>query len=427
MSRRLLKLGALSVLAALPSLASCSSSDAVVSATTPDKCGADGGSVTAYASVCGGGVCSDVRPLNDAFCHGASEASCASTQSCNLSAQRGWDTCCVMVHEPTPQAGYTCPPPASDPTKTSCLARTNDTIEYAGSGATDLSCFDEAHWPKLNASKTVTMKGVAKIFANGCESTGVTIEVWTVKRGGADDGKLGTLVGSPVTTAIDNTDPTTYLEETADACADPRKVFKFEYPGVPTDVELLIKTYDKSTPPSWATMYDYNQFVSTGDPEYDEAGGVWNHNVRAVASSDYQLIPNVAGNGPIKAGNAVIAGEIHDCGNVRVSNATVDVNIARNTLAYFTENESKPLPDNARSGIGSTSKLGLYAALDVPAKTEAEGGLPFTMAAAGLYPDPANPAKSQLVSLGFFQARTFSNCVTAVTLRGLRAFQVPTK
>ncbi len=140
--------------------------------------------------------------------------------------------------------------------------------------------------------------------------------------------------------------------------------------------------------------------------------GIFPKDVRALAKDDYTTIPQVAYGASMRAGNGAVGGEVHDCGNVRLINAVVDVDQnavkAGRKLTYFTDDEVKPLP---AAGSRSTSTLGLYAAMDIPAG-------PVTVAAAGT-------VNGELVGVGFFKARIFANSVSSVTFRGLRPFQVP--
>lgn len=335
------------------------------------------------------------RPANDEFCH----ESCEITQSCSLVRTRPIDACCVLLKEPSKSSDER------------FLARTSDTKEYAGDGAPDLSCFEPANYPKSGESKLVTMKGLVKIFSKGCSSENVKIEVWTVKRtGGDDDGMPDQLVGEPVTTKAGDA----YVEEEHKDCSDGRLAYEFTYASVPTHTELVIKT-SSAEGGSWATFYDYNQYISEDDPDFDAATETYHRNVRAVASDDYQTIPQVAMGSTITEGNGALAGEIHDCGNVRLQKATVDVNVGRKMVAFFTPDEDAPLPDTTRTQIGSTGRLGLYAALDV-----APG--PVRMSAIGVVDDGTPEGK--LVSLGYFNARIFPDAISSVTLRGLRPFQV---
>lgn len=334
----------------------------------------------------GVGACDSTPTVSDAdFC---------SAMTCGGSTSRG--TCPVCACDVWMK-------PPSD-----VLERTTNTKEFAGQGAPELTCFQKGSYPQAGTSKTVTMTGAVKIFANGCSSDGVTIEVWTVN----PDGSPGQIVGTPVTTP---TADGSQMNNDVSTCPNGRTEYKFTYAGVPTYQDLLIKTYAKDGI-SWSTMYDYNQYVSEDDPDFDAGTQTYRHDVRAVASSDYQAIPQAALGRTITSGHGAVAGEIHDCGNVRLTNAAVDVSVNRGALAYFTDNEDNPLPDLTRTQIGSTSSLGLYAALDVVPG-------PFTVAATGLVDDGAGGKK--LVSLGYYHAQVFADAITAVTLRGLRPYQVP--
>lgn len=110
----------------------------------------------------------------------------------------------------------------------------------------------------------------------------------------------------------------------------------------------------------------------------------------------------------ITPGRGAVAGEVHDCDNLRVVNAVVDIDASRPALTYFSDDEDKPLP---QLGAKSTSVLGLYAALDV------QPG-PVTVAAAGV-------VDGQLVGVGFMRIQVFADSVTSVTFRGMKPYQVP--
>ena len=337
------------------------------------------------------------RPVNDAYCH----ESCEITQSCSLAQTRPIDACCVLLKAPPKQVD------------SPFLARTNDTKDYAGDGPPNLSCFEPANYPTAGQSKTVTIDGLVKIFSKGCDSKNVAIEIWTVKRtGGADDGMPDQLIGSPVII----TGEEEFEVEDNKNCPDGRIAYKYSYPNVPTYTELMFKTYAANSQGAWATYYEYNLYISEDDPDFDASTDTYHRNVRVVASDDYQTIPQAAIGRTITEGNGALAGEIHDCDNVRLQNAVVDVNVSRTSMVFFTPDEDEPLPDTARTQIGSTGRLGLYAALDV-----APG--PVRVSAIGLR-DNGTP-EGELVSLGYFDARVFPDAVTSVTLRGLRPFQVP--
>jgi hypothetical protein len=278
------------------------------------------------------------------------------------------------------------------------LERSANVKKYAGSGPPDLGCYAPAGYPAAPGMPSmVTMTGVAEIFSHGCASTNLTIEVWTVKRtGGADDGDLGTLIGSPVTTPADCMAESLATEE--DDCGT-RYECNYTYPGVPTETELVIRT-DGDV---WAPLYEYNIFIR------NEAapGGTWTHNVRALAQDDYGVISQVALGAPITVGHGAIAGEVHDCGDVRLVNAVVDVNVDKAVTTYFTNDEDHPLPELQARG---TSTLGLFSSMDIKAG-------PVSVGAVGL-------VDGTVTTVGYFQARVFEDAVTSVTFRGLPPFLI---
>ena len=373
----------------------------------------------------GAGECKgSTRPANDEFCAG----SCVGTPTC---ANRPVDSCCVMVGEPGNSAS------------SKYLVRTTDTTEYADpNGAPpDLKCFDPEGYPTQPAasSKTVKLTGVLRPFSNGgcgkydlintegtgwcaagssCPSAashgGVKIEVYSVKRTGdpATDGSLGQLIGS----TIEATDSMTLVETTVkDSCVDKIRFDReYEYADVPMNTELVIKTYG----PGWSPLYTYNVYVHEGDPDYDASAGTYTYKIRALAEDDYGTIPTAAIGKTVTDGNGIIGGEVHDCGNVRLQFARVDVSQNRVALEYFNDSEDDPLPEGSRREIG-TGKTALYSAFDV--KGGGSAGTFTRVAGTGLVP---GGEKDKLVSLGYFDVRVFPNSVTSVTLRGLRPFQL---
>ncbi len=328
-----------------------------------------------------GDPCKDIEPIaNEEFCSAQ-----ASEPDCDLvTKEHKYEACGVPLKLPL------------DP-----LLRSANVDEYSGTGDPDLSCFEAGGYPeKPGTPQIVTMKGIAEIFSHGCQSKNLTIEVYTVKRtGGDDDGDLGDLIGTAVTTPDDCTVAGEQSDE--EGCDPARYECTYEYPGVPTETELIVKTSGAQ----WTPLYDYNIFIRN-----DAApAGVWSHDVRALASDDYGLISQTAIGAPITAGHGAIAGEIHDCGDVRLINAVVDINVPRKVLTYFGDDEAHPLPD--LSGR-ATSSLALYSAIDVnPGQA--------SLAAGGLRAD------GKVHGLGFLRVRVFPDSVTSVTFRGMNPILVP--
>lgn len=348
-------------------------------------CGDDGASPTGTGAgdVGGGAVCGLAPSTNAEFC----SAELASP-NCNLVTSEKHHVCGVPVREPQAE-----------------LARATDTDEFSGTGAPQIGCFETANYPaKPGTPQMVTVEGFARIFSSGCNSSDVKITFYKVVRdGSANDGQLGEVIGTSVNTAGDCTDIGDQTMPDDCEASGSRWECPYSYPMVPTETEIAIKT-ESISGDKWAPLVQYNIYV----PNSEVMAGKWEHDVRALASPDYSVIPSTAIGKPITPGNGAVAGEVHDCGDVRLLNATAGIDKSKANLTYFTSDEDAPLPDLEAD---STSKLGLYAALDVPTGQ-------VNVAATGLY-------QGQVVSLGRHRVWVYPDTVTSVTFRGLRPYQVP--
>jgi len=328
-----------------------------------------------------------VRPINDGFC--ATEA--VSPDCSQVDQTTPIDLCGVPLKAP---------PKDPDSGNNVALERSTTVEEYAGSGPPDLGWLFPEGYPEPadpDNSQDVTVNGVVNVFSHGCQSNEVDVSVYTVKRtGGADEAELGELVGSTVTTAEDCS--IDGVAEENEDCGT-RYECRYSYPGVPSETELVFLTEGAV----WSQLYDYGVFI----PNSEVQGGEWEHDVRALAADDYTVIAQVAMGSPITPGNGAMAGEVHDCGDVRLLNAVADVDVSRFITTYFTDNEENPLPNLDAS---ATSTLGLYGAMDVRPG-------PVTVAAAGI-------VDGKLVAIGYFRARIYPDSVTSFTFRGLKPFQV---
>jgi hypothetical protein len=344
------------------------------SSSTTTGTGTGGSGTGGSGSTCPGNL---AAAPNSEFC-----ANEATIPDCNLiNANYDTQVCGVAVLKPMAE-----------------LARSPSVMEFAGSGPPDLGCFAPAGYPVAGASQTVQMSGTVKIFSHGCESRDVTIEVFKVKRtGGADEADLDGLVGTAVVTPSG-------CQATGVATANMdcgiRYECKYAYDGVPSETELVIRTKGAF----WAPLVDYNIYIPTAEVK----GGVWTHDVRALASDDLAAISQAAIGAPITSGKGAVAGEVHDCGDVRLIGATVGTDVqSAGRVIYFTNDEAHPLPDLSAT---STTKLGLYAAFDI-----APG--PVSVGALGL-------VGGKVTTVGYFRARVFADSVTAVTFHGVRPFQI---
>ena len=348
-----------------------------LTAVLASGCGGDTTTTGGTSTTGGGAMCPEdlIKAPNSEFC-----AAGAKAVDCTL----------VTPADTNQVCGVALSQPSAD------LKRSATVKEFAGAGAPKVDCFAPAGYPAKAdpaSSKTTQMSGTVKIFSHGCESKLVKIEVFEV---GAE-GALGAAAGTALTTASDCM-ANGVASDNGD-CGT-RYECNYIYSGVPTEKELVIRTSGVN----WADFYDYNIFISNAAV----VNGEWKHDLRCLAAEDYNAIAQAAIGGPITAGNGALAGEIHDCGDVRLQNARVDIDQPKKILTYFTSNEATPLPDLAATG---TSTLGIYAALDV-----APG--PVTVAAVG-------NVGGKVTTLGYYSARVFANAVTIVTLRGVQPFQVP--
>ena len=309
------------------------------------------------------------------------------------------------------------------------LERTNcdDTQrrEYCRSGTVgepNLRCFQPGSYPTAGVSERVTMWGYVRVFGNGGDSQHIRISVHRVN----DDGTPGEMLG---TTVSDITNPAAGMEDVFSPSRDrvlfTRRTGGYSLPNIPTEIELVV--------------------VTEGDPTDTEASGLWSHRIydynfvllnaeinalpaptgitgraarflpRVISNSDWTAIPATSTlTSGITRGRGALAGEVHDCDDVRLANATVESTPHRawdGPVVYFSENDTNPLPDLSREQRG-TSLLGTYALLDV------EPG-PVRVAALGYN------AAHQIVHVGSYRARIFPDSVTLVTFRGMRPWQVP--
>ena len=340
---------------------------------------------------------------------------CPSTCAVAPACRRGQlQTCCVCIDPPTTPAARTpcgvmseyCDEAPVDPVNTACLQP---------------SGFPE---PPPPDPPTVTVRGVVDVYGNGNTAAGgdITVEYYRM----AADGSLGALLDTSVATLAACSDallpapfetgdeatccpgPCQELLPDTDDCTptsgDCRALWYYEVEGIPTSTPLILHT--SGTPAYWKDLYYSNVFFFPEDVTPD---GYVFYRAKTLSVDDWRAIPATAGDfDGIAAGQGAIAGEIHDCDNVKLYNATVGVNPQANTFAYFNGVEEKPYPDTLRA---STNSDGLYAALELaPGSTR--------ISAVALIGD-------DYVNLGWWDAHVFPDALTVVTIRGTRPTQVP--
>lgn len=293
----------------------------------------------------------------------------------------------------------------------------------AGMTTPDLSCLTNPGTLDTTHSKMVTLTGYVWVFSNGVTlpgeslpgSSGVKVEVFSENYMAGD----GSISGSPIamaytTSSTDKADPvdTTWLKNCPQGC----NLRQYTIPNVPTETPLVIKTSDASGSGNWATVYDYNIYfsnaqVAAGFPGVSSCpAGDACYDATAAASSDLGTVANTLGVS-IDGSEGLLAGEVHDCGDVRLYGATVNTDTRAETqVTYFTEDEGNPLPDTTAT---VTSHLGLFGAINYPT------GKPIRVTATAQ--DPANPGK--FLMLGTYVVQMYPGAVTALSFRGRRPWQ----
>lgn len=291
-------------------------------------------------------------------------------------------------------------------------------------GAPNLQCFQPGSYPAAGVSERVTMWGYVRVFGNGGDSQHIRISVHRVNA----DGTPGEMLG---TTVSDIASPASGMEDVYSPSRDrvlfTRRTGGYTLANIPTETELVVIT--EGDPASaeasalWShRIYDYNFVLLNADIDAMPAPmGVTGRSVRflprVISNSDWTAIPATSTlTSGIARGRGALAGEVHDCDDVRLANATVESTPRRawdGPVVYFSENDTNPLPDLNRAQRG-TSLLGTYALLDL------EPGA-VRVSAVGY------DAARQLVHLGSYRARVFPDSVTLVTFRGMRPWQAPAR
>jgi hypothetical protein len=312
-------------------------------------------------------------------------------------------SCCTCIRLPLEDAG-----------RTSCA----DMSDYCGSGPVDLSCYKPDGYPTQGTPADITMHGVVDVYATGPNSDGITIQVYRENA----DGSLGALLGETVSDATcpDHEAELPVPNEVGDEAVfcpgvcqekkpdteDCRELGYYEIPGIPTNTPLVVKTSGSSA--TWKDMFSYNIWFFDNEIVNDRVY----YKSRCLSLDDWRNIPVAAGDVTgVAPGKGAVAGEIHDCGDVRLYYATVAVYPRAETFTYFNGVEEKLYPELGRSDYG-TNLDGLYAAIELDAGQ--------TVRVTAL----ARIAGEGYVSLGWAVAQTWPDALSSVSLRGTRPNQV---
>jgi hypothetical protein len=273
----------------------------------------------------------------------------------------------------------------------------------------DLSCL--AGGATLGTPQTVTLTGYVWLFSSGLDSAGVKVEVFAENTPTAPDGTIAASpLGSYTTTSSDPIDPTdsTWNSKCPGGCS----YRQYTIQNVPTETPLVIRTSDAGST-QWATLYDYNVYFKNADV----TSGQVKYDATAVAGPDLSTVAGTVGQ-TVQASMGLLAGEVHDCSDIRLFGATVETSEPhQGQMFYFTDDESSPLPS---LGATDTSHLGLFGALNLAP------GKPIRVTSVGQC--PANAPSSactpgSTVMLGTYVVQVYAGAVTAVALRGRRPWQ----
>ncbi|HXU69575.1 MAG TPA: hypothetical protein VN947_09605 [Polyangia bacterium] len=346
------------------------------------------------------------------------------------------------------------------PARTQC----GDVTEYCdttGVTAPSLDCLGKTGpAPGAAAPTMVTLTGFVHVFSSGPDSNNVKVEVFdaaqvtqadpanqqplgtttatldpTTQRACDADGAKGCSIplanGCALPVCNDGLggrqDDQKYCRDngsgpTGGECSDRlRWESRYAISGVPTNTRLVVRVTGpgNKSDSTWATTVSFNVFLSTNDRACkslsdtdcldlsDAANPKYQLNASALSAADYVNIPVIAGlSGGITSGEGAVAGEVHDCDNVRVANVEVTTTPTADRFTYFNGNPIKTLPDVSRAAVG-TDRLGLFSALNVkpgPVFVETAGG------------DPN--ADGGLTSFGTFSAFVYAGSVSIINVNG---------
>jgi hypothetical protein len=344
------------------------------------------------------------------------------------------------------------------PTLAAARTQCGDVTEYcdtSGVAAPNLGCLGKTGAAPGTSPATVTLTGFVHVFSSGPDSNNVSVQVFDAAGVTASD-----LGGQSLGSLLSKLDPATQRACDADGskgcslplaggCALPlcndglnghsddhkycrdngsggecsdrlRWESRYALANIPTNTQLVIRVTGPagSSDITWATTVSFNVFLSTSDracaslsdtdclDKSDAANPKYQLNVSALSSADYVNIPTISGlAGGISAGEGAMAGEVHDCDNVRVGNVEVVTTPSADRFTYFNGNPVKTLPDASRAAVG-TDRLGLFAALnEKPGKVHVEAG-------------GALSAGGALTSFGTFDAYVYANTTTIVNVNG---------
>lgn len=326
-------------------------------------------------------------------------------------------------------------------TRTQCGDVWED-CDVAGTPEPNLACLNEPDNPPANPP-SVTLMGFADIFSSGPETVnGVVVQVF--RQSDLNDVENIDEAAPVSQTTLEITQPMVTnqevracFEETDDIanhqiecpmptddclipCQDSlsgnefcyqgscygrlRYEVRYEIPNVPTHEFLVIRSLgpDGVDDNTWGIMIQYNVYLRTTDPEYNETLSTYEMDVNLISRQDWVKIPTVMGlPSGVTSGNGAIAGEVHDCEGIRLTGAQVAMLPLVDHFSYFNGNPVDTVPSPTRLPQG-TNRLSLYSAMNVPPG-------PIEIEAWGLI-------NGTPTILGYHQARVFPDSATIISI-----------
>jgi hypothetical protein len=226
----------------------------------------------------------------------------------------------------------------------------------------------------------------------------------------------GLLITNPDGSVVPRPDEGQYCRQLAsgNTCAQrERWEALYSVANLPTNKQLAVHvTGTGGDPTVWASVVNWNVFLSTGAPACASAGDqncldlsnpaapVYHLDLDVFSSVDYANLPKEAGlAGGVPPGQGALYGEVRDCDDVRVENAVVGTTPQAALESYFNDNPVALRPSSLKL---STDRFGLYTAFGLHPGS-------VTVVAAGTLVDGA-----PLSSLGSFAPVVYANTISLV-------------
>jgi hypothetical protein len=283
----------------------------------------------------------------------------------------------------------------------------------------DVACIGAPE--QLGAGGTATLEGCVEIFGLGGKAKqGLILALFTRDQDPSSDTPAVGDVQIATKTESGALDCVATPDAPACRAVDCPKEGFYRIEGVPTHEPLIMKVYDSDEgTPAQTAIATYTYDLVFLESQKDEAG-VIAYEANLIYRTTYDSIPTLAGkivegqqDITDGQGRGVIAGEIHDCDDVIVENATVASSNAdaQTKVTYFNGDEDDPTPDLT---LNATNSDGLYVILNA----ETDDGDNEHVIAAGYVDADCDGDDCQCKSLSSRTIRVFPDSVTIVTLRG---------